>query len=97
MVSRAIEKKLYQSAASDHAYLDLSTLNFRIAALACAVLIHAEERREQGGTTGTRSVTCSRLLAAARSSLTHCSMVLVSYEMRQLEKRFSPLTNNSLT
>ncbi|KAL3805089.1 hypothetical protein HJC23_003317 [Cyclotella cryptica] len=96
MVSRAIEKKLYQSAASDRAYLDLSTLNFRIAALACAVLIHAEERTEQAGTTGTRSDTCSRLLAAARSSLTHCAMVLVSYELRQIEKRFAPLTNNSL-
>jgi hypothetical protein len=93
MASRAIEKKLFQSAASDRAYLDLSTLNFRIAALACAVLIHAEERTEQPGTSGTRSETCSRLLAAARNSLTHCAMVLVSYEIRQLEKRFAPLTN----
>lgn len=93
MASRAIEKKLFQSATSGRAYLDLSTLNFRIAALACAVLIHAEERTEQPGTSGTRSETCSRLLAAARNSLPHCAMVLVSYEIQQIEKRFAPLTN----
>lgn len=92
LVSRAIEKKLYQGATSYRNYVDESTLKLRIAALACAVLIHSEEGGSDGvdGTSrGERSDTCLRLLAAARSSLPHCVMVLVSYETRQLDKRFA--------
>eukprot|EP00804_Cyclotella_cryptica_P021075 CCRYP_019392-RA/>CCRYP_019392-RA protein AED:0.10 eAED:0.10 QI:416/1/1/1/0.5/0.33/3/548/235 len=93
LVSRAIEKKLYQGASSYRNYIDESTLKLRITALACAVLIHSEE----GASRGERSDTCLRLLAAARSSLPHCIMVLVSYETRQLDKRFANVASgNSL-
>ena len=84
-ISRAIENKLFKGAASPSAYLDLSTLKLRIAALACAVLIHSEE----GDGSGHRSDTCTQLLAAARSSLPHCAMVLISYESRQFRRQFS--------
>jgi hypothetical protein len=87
LISRSIEKKLYQSAPSCNAYLNLDTLKLRIAALACAVLIHSEE--EKGSSRQERSETCSKLLAAARNSLQHCCMVLVSYETREIEKRFT--------
>jgi len=94
LVSRAIEKKLYQGASSYRNYLDESTLKLRITALACAVLIHSEEGGSSGGTSrGERSDTCLRLLAAARSSLPHCIMVLVSYETRQLDKRFANVSS----
>eukprot|EP00804_Cyclotella_cryptica_P003995 CCRYP_013920-RA/>CCRYP_013920-RA protein AED:0.04 eAED:0.04 QI:250/1/1/1/1/1/2/697/212 len=59
LVSRAIEKKLYQGASSYRNYIDESTLKLRITALACAVLIHSEE----GASRGERSDTCLRLLA----------------------------------
>lgn len=85
LVSRAIEKKLYQSASSYNAYLNKSSLKLRIAALACAVLIHSEDKSLKQK----RSETCLRLLAAARTSLPHCIMVLVSYETRQLNKEFA--------
>ena len=93
LVSRAIEKKLYQGASSYRNYLDESTLKLRITALACAVLIHSEEGGSGGTSRGERSDTCLRLLAAARSSLPHCVMVLVSYETRQLDKRFANVSS----
>jgi hypothetical protein len=83
LISRSIEKKLYQNASSYNAYLNPTTLKFRISALACAVLIHSED-----GSRKEHSETCARLLAAARNSLQHCCMVLVSYETRELDKRF---------
>ena len=91
LISRAIEMKLYQSASSYDAYLNPSTLQLRISALACAVLIHSEEEK---GSKLERSETCSRLLAAARTSLPHCVMVLVSYETRQLQKMFGSSSVN---
>lgn len=84
LIARSIEKKLYQSATSYNAYLNLDTLKFRISALACAVLIHSENGSRQE-----RSETCTRLLAAAKNSLQHCCMVLVSYETRELDKTFN--------
>lgn len=82
LISRSIEKKLYNTATSPRAYLNLDTLKLRIAALACAVLIHSEKE-------GQKSETCAQLLAVAKSSLTHGVMVLVSYETRQLDRRFA--------
>ena len=92
LISNAIEKKLYQTAPTCQAYLDLDTLKLRIAALACAILIHS---KEESGSKSARSETCSRLLAAARNSLPHCVMVLVSYETRELDKRFAGVANYS--
>jgi len=80
LIAVSIENKLYQTASSPRAYCALSTLEFRITALATAVLIHSDKDRDhnhQG-----ISETCARLSAAARRSLVYCVMVLVSYETR---------------
>ncbi|KAL7479159.1 hypothetical protein ACHAW6_004900 [Cyclotella cf. meneghiniana] len=97
LVSRAIEKKLYQGASAYNNYLDESTLKLRITALACAVLIHSEEGRSgrDSNSREERSDTCLRLLAAARSSLPHCVMVLVLYETRELDKRFATVASGT--
>jgi hypothetical protein len=85
LISRAIENKLFERAESHQSYLDLSTLAFRLSALACAVLIYTEEYKDgQNNKPETRSETCSRLLAAARNSLSHSVMVLIMFETQQL-------------
>mmetsp|Transcript_31705 Transcript_31705/g.66354 ORF Transcript_31705/g.66354 Transcript_31705/m.66354 type:complete len:385 (-) Transcript_31705:30-1184(-) len=97
LISRAVERKLYATATSSgsnasspqafRTYTDKSTIELRIAALATAILIHAESvRQNRQGQLGQQSETCSRLSAAARRSLAHCVTVLVSYEKRELEK-----------
>ena len=83
LISRAIERKIFESAPSYEAYLNPNTLNLRISALACAVLIHSETGN---GSSSERSYTCSRLVEAARTSLPHSVMVLVSYETRKLDE-----------
>lgn len=87
LIARAIEKKLFRRAESARSYLDLSTLKFRLSALACAVLIysdeHGQELKKGGGSSG-RSETCDRLMRAARESLSHSIMVLISFESRKL-------------
>lgn len=93
LISRSIEKKLYQSASSYNAYLNPETLKFRITALACAILIHSE--RGKGPSKQERSETCTKLLAAARSSFQHCCMVLISYETREIDKRFAVVASSS--
>ncbi|KAL3793473.1 hypothetical protein ACHAW5_001648 [Stephanodiscus triporus] len=77
-IATSIEKKLYRTASSPQAYRALSTLEFRITALATAVLIHSDEGNNQEGRN--ISDTCARLSAAARKSLVYCVMILVSYE-----------------
>jgi hypothetical protein len=85
LISRSVEQKLFQTATSCSAYLDKTTIKFRITALACAILIHSEEL---GGrkSPSDYSDTFVRLITQARSSLPHCTMVLVSYERRRLAK-----------
>lgn len=80
LVANSIEAKLYATASSPRAYCALSTVEFRITALATAVLIHSDK-----GPQGI-SDTCARLSAAARKSLVYCVMVLVSYEKKNVEK-----------
>ena len=77
----SIEKKLYRAATSSQAYRALSTLEFRITALATAVLIHSDEASDQDGRN--ISHTCARL-ATARKSLVYCVMILLSYEKQKL-------------
>ena len=84
LVSQAVEKKLFSRADSYQSYLDLTTLKFRITALACAVLIHSEESGGKDKVPEDRSEIFAGLYAAARSSLPHSVMVLVSYEMKRL-------------
>lgn len=91
LISKSIEKKLYQTASTCQDYLDLDTLELRIAALACAILIRSDEER---GSKSDRSETCSRLLAAARNSLPHCVMVIVSYETREMDKRLAGVADD---
>ena len=79
----SIEKKLYRAAKSPQGYRALSTLEFRITALATAVLIHSDEVSDQDGRN--ISDTCARLSAAARKSLVYCVMILVSYEKQKLD------------
>lgn len=79
----SIEKKLYRAATSSQAYRALSTLEFRITALATAVLIHSDEASDQDGRN--ISHTCARLSAAARKSLVYCVMILLSYEKQKLD------------
>lgn len=84
LIADSIENRLHQTASSPRAYCKLSTLEFRITALATAVLIHSDDgqsHNHQG-----ISDTCARLSAAARRSLVYCVMVLVSYETRNLDK-----------
>lgn len=83
LISRAIEKKLFTEADSYLAYNDLTSLKFRFTALACAILIHSEKHGD-ANRKRERSQTCVKLLAAARRSLSHCILVLISYESRQL-------------
>ena len=77
-IAMSIEKKLYRASSSTQAYRALSTLEFRLTAMATAVLIHTDgvDERQQA------SDTCKRLTAAARKSLVYCVMVLVSYAMK---------------
>ena len=82
-IANAIESKLYQSAPSPQAYCALSTLEFRITALATAVLIHSDMQNNDGS--HCISDDCARLSAAARKSLVYCVMVLVSYEKQKLK------------
>ena len=82
-IANAIESKLYQSAPSPQAYCALSTLEFRITALATAVLIHSDMQDYDGS--HRISDDCARLSAAARKSLIYCVMVLVSYEKQKLK------------
>lgn len=84
LVSQAVEKKLFSRADSYQSYLDLTTLKFRITALACAVLIHSEESGGKDKVPEDHSEIFAGLYAAARSSLPHSVMVLVSFEMKQL-------------
>eukprot|EP00584_Thalassiosira_punctigera_P003096 CAMPEP_0172538052 /NCGR_PEP_ID=MMETSP1067-20121228/9533_1 /TAXON_ID=265564 ORGANISM="Thalassiosira punctigera, Strain Tpunct2005C2" /NCGR_SAMPLE_ID=MMETSP1067 /ASSEMBLY_ACC=CAM_ASM_000444 /LENGTH=290 /DNA_ID=CAMNT_0013323473 /DNA_START=124 /DNA_END=996 /DNA_ORIENTATION=+ len=90
LIADSIESKLCQTASSPRAYCSaFSKLEFRITALATAVLIHSDkshanhEHRPNGGYQVV-SDTCARLSAAARKSLVYCVMVLVSYEKRNL-------------
>lgn len=83
LISRAIENKLFERAETYQSYLDLSTLPFRLTALACAVLLFTAGYKE-GQRLDTRSEACSHLLAAARNSLNHAVMVLVLFESQQL-------------
>lgn len=78
-IAMSIEKKLYRASSSTQAYRALSTLEFRLTAMATAVLIHTDgvDERHQA------SDTCKRLTAAARKSLVYCVMVLVSYAMKK--------------
>lgn len=85
LISCAIEEKLYKSAPSAQAYSDKSTLEFRMKALATAVLIHSDTENRYDNHNGI-SDTCSRLLSSARNSLVYSVMVLVSYEKQNLEK-----------
>mmetsp|Transcript_5936 Transcript_5936/g.13497 ORF Transcript_5936/g.13497 Transcript_5936/m.13497 type:complete len:201 (+) Transcript_5936:361-963(+) len=80
LIAVSIENKLYQTASSPRAYCALSTLEFRITALATAVLIHSDKDRDHNH--HGISDTCAWLSAAARRSLVYCVMVLVSYETR---------------
>lgn len=77
-IAMSIEKKLYRASSSTKSYRALSTLEFRLTAMATAVLIHTDgvDDRQQV------SDTCKRLTAAARKSLVYCVMVLVSYAMK---------------
>lgn len=96
LISRAIERKLYRVAPSIDAYADVSTLELRITAMATAVLIHTEQARQKQGQNTEQSETCTRLLMAARQSLVHCIMVLVSYEKRQLDEEFADMMEKEL-
>ena len=82
-IASSIERRLYRAAISPRAYLALSTLEFRITALATAVLIHSDYDGV-GCEDDSRTVSsmCARLSAAARRSLVYCVMVLVSFEMQ---------------
>lgn len=82
----SIDDKLYRTASSRRAYCSLSTLVFRVTALATAVLIHSDNNYKHGDHHLRKSDTCARLSAAARNSLVYCVMVLVSYEMRNNDK-----------
>ena len=79
----SIEKRLYRAATSSQAYRALSTLEFRITALATAVLILSDEFSDQDGRN--ISHTCARLSAAARKSLVYCVMILLFYEKQKLD------------
>ena len=85
-IAMSIEKKLYRASSSTQAYRALSTLEFRLTAMATAVLIHTDgvDERQQA------SDTCKRLTAAARKSLVYCVMVLVSYAMKNSNVIHSP-------
>lgn len=90
LIAESIEAKLYQTAPSARAYMAFSTLEFRITALATAVLIYSDKGHEDRNHPRRQpgiSDTCARLSAAARKSLVYCVMVLVSYEKRNLEKQ----------
>jgi hypothetical protein len=80
-IAASIEKKLYRAASSPQAYRALSTLEFRITALATAVLIHSDDSVDEDSRTV--SAMCARLSAAARQSLVYCVMVLVSFEKQR--------------
>ena len=80
LVADSIEVKLYQTAPTLQAYYSFSTLEFRISALATAVLIHSDKGPNV-------SEMCARLSAAARKSLVYSGMVLVSYEKQNLDKK----------
>jgi len=110
LIADSIESKLYQTASSSRAYCSkYSTLEFRIKALATAVLIHSDQSRHEHDdhhhNDGYQRVsdTCARLSAAARNSLVYCVMVLVSYEKKNLDssiqrmkrRRISRMENNS--
>lgn len=87
-IAKSIESKLYQTAPSPRAYSAYSTLEFRITALATAVLIHSDKDDNGSNNSGGGvSDTCARLSAAARKSLVYCVMVLVSYETKNLNKK----------
>lgn len=90
LIADSIESKLYQTAPSARAYKAFSTLEFRITALATAVLIYSDKGNEDRLDRRWRQLgisdTCARLSAAARKSLVHCVMVLLSYEKQNLEK-----------
>lgn len=110
LIADSIESKLYQTASSSRAYCSAySTLEFRITALATAVLIHSDQNQHEhedhhhnNGHQGI-SGTCARLSAAARNSLVYCVMVLVSYEKKNLDssiqrtkrRRISRMEKNS--
>lgn len=97
LIAESIERKLYATATSPLAYCSkFATLEFRITALATAVLIHSDrgrdredddddDDRQRSGHQDVVSDTCARLSAAARKSLVYCVMVLVSYEKRNLD------------
>ena len=73
-IASSIERRLYRAAISPRAYLALSTLEFRITALATAVLIHSDYDGV-GCEDDSRTVSsmCARLSAAARRSLSIAS------------------------
>jgi len=104
LIADSIESKLYQTATSSRAYCSAySTLEFRITALAAAVLIHSDQsQHEQEGHhhhdwhQGV-SDTCSRLSAAARNSLVYCVMVLVSYEKKNLDSSIQRMKRRRIT
>ena len=66
--------------------MSFSTLEFRITALATAVLIHSDKAKNSNTSSdgGGVSEECARLSTAARKSLVYCVMVLVSYELKNL-------------
>lgn len=99
-IAQSIESKLYATAPSPRAYMSFSTLEFRITALATAVLIHSDKAKNSNTSSsggGGVSEECARLSTAARKSLVYCVMVLVSYELKNLNGESSSTSkgNNS--
>jgi len=94
-IAQSIESKLYATAPSPRAYMAFSTLEFRITALATAVLIHSDKAKNSNNSSGGVSEECARLSTAARKSLVYCVMVLVSYELKNLNGESSSKDNNS--